>query len=192
MTCNKWHLCQTTLVLFVFTYRITESFLYITTCHIVYLPGRDMIWSPRNKRPERLRDSIKEVEVCLVISLCHHFEEIFLFMLATHLSGTLVLLKVMAIMIMNLRISLFTFSTHTHLLFWKWDKDDSLLLEYPPYVWAELDTGRGLYTGTGIPIDLHTPGARGEIAGAFPKNKTPSLQCLLRHVTFRSKTVCLT
>ena len=38
-----------------------------------------MIWSPRNKRPERLRDSIKEVEVsflcvcvCLHVHVCLH------------------------------------------------------------------------------------------------------------------------
>ena len=39
--------------------------------------GRDMIWSPRNKRPERLRDSIKEVEVifvcvCVCVCVCLH------------------------------------------------------------------------------------------------------------------------
>nr|KAG5714451.1 hypothetical protein BaRGS_006897 [Batillaria attramentaria] len=42
------------------------------------IPGRDMTWCPRNKRPERLRDSIKEVELVLsngaIISLvvCGH------------------------------------------------------------------------------------------------------------------------
>ncbi|XP_070182027.1 WD repeat-containing and planar cell polarity effector protein fritz homolog isoform X2 [Littorina saxatilis] len=35
-----------------------------------YTEGRDMIWSPRNKRPERLRDSIKEVEDLLAQYRC--------------------------------------------------------------------------------------------------------------------------
>ena len=34
------------------------------------LPGRDMLWSPRNRRPERLRDMIKEMEVRIVLFVC--------------------------------------------------------------------------------------------------------------------------
>ncbi|XP_076463402.1 WD repeat-containing and planar cell polarity effector protein fritz homolog [Babylonia areolata] len=35
-----------------------------------YTEGRDMTWSPRNKRPERLRDNIKEVEDLLTEHRC--------------------------------------------------------------------------------------------------------------------------
>ena len=30
--------------------------------------GQGCIWTPRNKRPERLRDTIKEFEVCTVVT----------------------------------------------------------------------------------------------------------------------------
>lgn len=36
----------------------------------IYTEGRDMIWSPRNKRPERLRDNIKEIEDLLAQHRC--------------------------------------------------------------------------------------------------------------------------
>ncbi|GFS16395.1 WD repeat-containing and planar cell polarity effector protein fritz homolog [Elysia marginata] len=32
--------------------------------------GRDVIWTPRNKRPERLRDNLKEVEELLSQYMC--------------------------------------------------------------------------------------------------------------------------
>ena len=30
----------------------------------MYFTGRDATWTPSNKRPERLRDTLREVEVC--------------------------------------------------------------------------------------------------------------------------------
>ena len=43
-----------------------QSELSLSLCAL----GRDMIWSPRNKRPERLRDNIKEVEVSAYYVFC--------------------------------------------------------------------------------------------------------------------------
>ena len=30
----------------------------------MYFSGRDSTWAPRNKRPEKIKDNLKEVEVC--------------------------------------------------------------------------------------------------------------------------------
>ncbi|XP_014670186.1 PREDICTED: WD repeat-containing and planar cell polarity effector protein fritz homolog [Priapulus caudatus] len=39
-----------------------------------YIEGRDIMWVPKNKRPEKLRDSIKELEELLSTCICVHAE----------------------------------------------------------------------------------------------------------------------
>lgn len=37
---------------------------------VYFLTGRDITWTPRNKRPERLRENLKETEVKNDFSIC--------------------------------------------------------------------------------------------------------------------------
>ena len=69
-----WHLlvCTVTLDSLFMYYLYYQVYMYIMgtlwkldliCCYLLPLTAQDMVWSPRNKRPEKLKDGLKEVEV---------------------------------------------------------------------------------------------------------------------------------
>lgn len=48
----------------IYTVAYLYPFLYLLFFFNFYLPARDYPWMLKNKRPDKLRDTLKEVEVC--------------------------------------------------------------------------------------------------------------------------------
>lgn len=56
-------------------YKIVYAFSMMLNIGFDILTERDVLWAPRNKRPEKLRDVLKEVEASFTynVYIYHHF-----------------------------------------------------------------------------------------------------------------------